>query len=302
MLARALAQGLKLAGMAACGKHFPGHGAVKADSHHAIPRDPRSLTRILQEDAAPYQWLGDQVIASVMPAHVIYSKVDTKPAGFSSKWIQDILRGKLRYDGVVFSDDLTMEAAAVAGDILARAQAALQAGCDMALVCNRPDLADELLARLSHESDPASLARIDRLMPTAQAPDWQALQQQPAYRKALEVTGTSSSTCSSTHAARAARSTCNGTQTHSRYRGGWVGRAHFCRCIAGKTTAKMLPSTAFAMYRHHREYAQWEIHIKMFQVVFMRIFNADIIFPGTNLLRCLNRHIAPQVCSGQAFW
>jgi beta-N-acetylhexosaminidase len=186
MLARALAQGLKLAGMAACGKHFPGHGAVKADSHHAIPRDPRSLTRILQEDAAPYQWLGDQVIASVMPAHVIYSKVDTQPAGFSSKWIQDILRGKLRYDGVVFSDDLTMEAAAVAGDILARAQAALQAGCDMALVCNRPDLADELLARLSHESDPASLARIDRLMPAWQAPDWQALQQQLAYRKALE--------------------------------------------------------------------------------------------------------------------
>jgi beta-N-acetylhexosaminidase len=186
MLARALSQGLGLAGMAACGKHFPGHGAVKADSHHAIPRDPRALTRILQDDAAPYQWLGDQVIASVMPAHVIYSKVDAKPAGFSSKWIQEILRGKLRYDGVVFSDDLTMEAAAVAGDILARAQAALQAGCDMALVCNRPDLADDLLARLSHQSEPSSLARIERLMPAEQAPDWQALQQQPAYRKALE--------------------------------------------------------------------------------------------------------------------
>jgi beta-N-acetylhexosaminidase len=186
MLARALAQGLGLAGMAACGKHFPGHGAVKADSHHAVPRDPRALKRILQEDAAPYQWLGDQVIASVMPAHVIYSKVDAKPAGFSAKWIQDILRKKLRYDGVVFSDDLTMEAAAVAGDMLARAQAALQAGCDMALVCNRPDLADELLGRLSHQPDVASLARIARLMPAKQAPDWQALQQQPAYRKALE--------------------------------------------------------------------------------------------------------------------
>ena len=186
MLARALAQGLQLAGMAACGKHFPGHGAVKADSHHAIPRDPRSLTRILQEDAAPYQWLGDQVIASVMPAHVIYSKVDSKPAGFSSKWIQDILRAKLRYDGVVFSDDLTMEGAAVAGDILARAQAALQAGCDMALVCNRPDLADELLVRLSHESDSASLARIARLLPARPAVDWQVLQQQPAYLQALE--------------------------------------------------------------------------------------------------------------------
>jgi beta-N-acetylhexosaminidase len=186
MLARALAQGLGLAGMAACGKHFPGHGAVKADSHHAIPRDPRSLKRILQEDAAPYQWLGDQVIASVMPAHVIFSKVDPKPAGFSAKWIQDILRKKLRYDGVVFSDDLTMEGAAVAGDILARAQAALQAGCDMALICNRPDLADDLLARLSHQSDTISLARIARLMPARPAPDWQNLQQQPAYCQALE--------------------------------------------------------------------------------------------------------------------
>jgi beta-N-acetylhexosaminidase len=166
MLARALVQGLGLAGMSACGKHFPGHGAVSADSHHAIPRDPRALKRILQEDAAPYFWLGDQVIASVMPAHVIYSKVDSKPAGFSPKWIQEILRGQLRYDGVVFSDDLTMEGASVAGDILARAQAALGAGCDMALVCNRPDLADQLLARLSHRSSQASIERIGRLMPT----------------------------------------------------------------------------------------------------------------------------------------
>ena len=186
MLARALSQGLALADMASCGKHFPGHGAVSADSHHAIPRDPRSLTRILQEDAAPYQWLGDQVIASVMPAHVIYSKVDTAPAGFSKKWIQDILRTKLRYDGVVFSDDLTMQGASVAGDILARAEAALSAGCDMALVCNRPDLADDLLTRLSHQAVPASVARLAKLMPQTLAPDWQALQQQTAYLRALE--------------------------------------------------------------------------------------------------------------------
>ena len=185
LLARALAQGLSFAGMAACGKHFPGHGAVKADSHHAIPRDARSLKQILQDDAAPYQWLGDQVIASVMPAHVIFSKVDTQPAGFSAKWIKDILRTRLHYDGVVFSDDLTMEAAAVAGDILARAQAALSAGCDMALVCNRPDLADELLVRLTYHSEPASLARIARLMPAQTAPDWIALQQQAAYCRSL---------------------------------------------------------------------------------------------------------------------
>ena len=186
MLARALAQGLSFAGMAACGKHFPGHGAVSADSHLAIPRDRRSLKRILEEDAAPYQWLGDQVISSVMPAHVIYSKVDKNPAGFSEKWIKDILRTKLQYDGVVFSDDLTMEGASVAGDILARAKAALKAGCDMALVCNRPDLADDLLLRLSHRSAPASVSRLARLMPTTTAPDWQSLLKQSAYRRALE--------------------------------------------------------------------------------------------------------------------
>ena len=186
MLARALVQGLSFAGMASCGKHFPGHGAVSADSHHAIPRDHRSLKRILEEDAAPYQWLGDQVISSVMPAHVIYSKVDKNPAGFSEKWIKDILRTQLQYDGVVFSDDLTMEGASVAGDILARAKAALKAGCDMALVCNRPDLADDLLSRLSHRSAPTSVSRIARLMPTTTAPNWQSLLKQSAYRRALE--------------------------------------------------------------------------------------------------------------------
>ena len=185
MLARALSQGLALAGMGACGKHFPGHGAVSADSHHAIPIDKRSLKKILEHCASPYQWLGDQVIPSVMPAHVIYSKVDSKPAGFSAKWIKEILRKKLSYDGVVFSDDLTMEGAAVAGDILARARAALNAGCDMALVCNRPDLADDLLARLSWKASQRSIDRIGRLMPKSVAPDWKALQKQRAYAEAL---------------------------------------------------------------------------------------------------------------------
>jgi len=186
MLARALSQGLAQAGMGACGKHFPGHGAVVADSHHAVPRDTRSLKKILEHDAAPYQWLGDQVIPSVMPAHVIYTKVDPMPAGFSAKWIKEILRKKLRYDGVVFSDDLTMEGAAVAGDILARARAAFNAGCDMALVCNRPDLADDLLSRLNWKSPRQSLERIERLMPKIDAPDWKSLQKQLAYLEALK--------------------------------------------------------------------------------------------------------------------
>ncbi|MEI2416067.1 beta-N-acetylhexosaminidase [Orrella sp. JC864] len=184
MLARALAQGLAQAGMAACGKHFPGHGHVQADSHHAVPVDERSLDQILAEDAAPYAWLGDAVLQAVMPAHVIYPKVDDKPAGFSSRWIEVILRGRLDYQGVVFSDDLTMEGAAVAGDIHARARAALGAGCDMVLVCNRPDLADELLAGLDAAPTAASLARIRGLRPQRPAPGWKSLQASERYRRA----------------------------------------------------------------------------------------------------------------------
>ncbi|HUH87925.1 MAG TPA: beta-N-acetylhexosaminidase [Pusillimonas sp.] len=187
MLARALIQGLMLAGMAACGKHFPGHGFVQADSHHEIPVDERSLEQIMQEDGAPYGWLGDMVLPSVMPAHVIYSSVDPNPAGFSPYWIQTMLRGNLAYDGVVFSDDLTMEGATVAGDILARAQAALGAGCDMVLVCNRPDLADDLLARLQHQPSPESVQRIRRLMPRQAAPDWQTLQGLARYQYARQL-------------------------------------------------------------------------------------------------------------------
>ncbi len=187
MLARALIQGLMLTGMAACGKHFPGHGYVEADSHHAVPVDDRSFEHIMQEDAAPYGWLGDMVLPSIMPAHVIYEKVDPNPAGFSPYWIQTVLREHLRYDGVVFSDDLTMEGASVAGDILARAQAALQAGCDMVLVCNRPDLADELLQRLEFSPSAQSLSRIRRLMPRFPAPDWAALQALAQYQYAREL-------------------------------------------------------------------------------------------------------------------
>jgi len=187
MLARALAQGLASAGMGACGKHFPGHGCVGADSHHEIPVDPRTLERIMTDDAAPYGWLGDQVLPAVMPAHVIYPKVDAQPAGFSRRWIQDILRGRLNYDGVVFSDDLTMEGATVAGDILARAQAALGAGCDMVLVCNRPDLADDLLARLEASPSAESVARIRRLWPGRPALDWDTLQADRRYQHARRI-------------------------------------------------------------------------------------------------------------------
>lgn len=187
MLARALAQGMAMVGMAACGKHFPGHGAVIADSHHEIPVDDRTLARIMKDDVAPYLWLGDIVMPAIMPAHVIYPKVDDKPAGFSEKWIQEILRGQLHYDGVVFSDDLTMEGASVAGDITARAEAALGAGCDMVLVCNRLDLADELLKHLKHEPKGKSLQRIAQLMPKLKARKWSALGRWGAYQRALAL-------------------------------------------------------------------------------------------------------------------
>lgn len=146
-LARSLMHGLLLAGMANCGKHFPGHGYAEADSHVALPRDERTLDELLAEDIAPYEWLGETLL-SVMPAHVVYPAVDPLPAGFSRRWLQDILRGRLGYRGLIFSDDLTMEGASVAGDIVGRAAAALDAGCDMVLVCNRPEWADELLDRL----------------------------------------------------------------------------------------------------------------------------------------------------------
>ena len=187
MLARALIQGLMLAGMSACGKHFPGHGFVEADSHLEIPVDNREFEAIMQEDGAPYGWLGDMVLPSVMPAHVIYPKVDPNPAGFSKHWIQTVLRGQMDYDGVVFSDDLTMEGATVAGDILARAEAALQAGCDMVLVCNRPDLADELLERLKVDVNPTSAARIRRLMPRLPFMDWETLQSDARYQYARQL-------------------------------------------------------------------------------------------------------------------
>jgi len=181
LLARALLQGLGVAGMAACGKHFPGHGAVREDSHHAIAVDTRALEDILREDAAPYGWLGDLLLAAVMPAHVMYSCVDALPAGFSRVWLQDVLRQRLQYDGAILSDDLSMQGATVAGDLPARVQAALAAGCDMALVCNCPDLVDDLLQRLHRRVRAQSAARLRRLRPAQPALTWRALQADLRY-------------------------------------------------------------------------------------------------------------------------
>lgn len=146
-VAGALIAGLHDAGGASCGKHFPGHGFVKADSHHEIPRDERVMAAIAGDDMVPFKALVKK-LDSVMPAHVIYQQVDSQPAGFSPKWLKDILRVELGFEGVIFSDDLSMEGASVAGDDMARAKAAFNAGCDMVLMCNQQTRCDELLAGL----------------------------------------------------------------------------------------------------------------------------------------------------------
>lgn len=188
LLAKSINHGLLEAGMANCGKHFPGHGFVAADSHVAIPVDERDPKDILKEDAAPYGWLG-MSLSAVMPAHVIYPKFDKHPAGFSKKWLA-LLRKELGFEGVIFSDDLSMEGASVAGTVVQGAHAALKAGCDMVLVCNSPDKADELLEGL----DPSvaldahrSAARIAALVPTSNAKGWDALQADPVYKAACKL-------------------------------------------------------------------------------------------------------------------
>jgi len=146
-LACALAAGLRAGGMPAVGKHFPGHGHVAADSHTAIPVDDRNFSAITVDDLVPFGALVKQGLEAIMPAHVIYPAIDAQPAGYSRVWLQDILRGKLGFDGMIFSDDLGMTGATGAGDMVARAGAAQMAGCDMVLVCNDPAAADVLLER-----------------------------------------------------------------------------------------------------------------------------------------------------------
>lgn len=162
-LGRSLMQGLQAGGMMATGKHFPGHGYIEADSHVAMPVDHRRYADIEMEDLIPFRQMINAGLAGIMPAHVIYPQVDAHPAGFSAVWLKQILRGELDFDGCIFSDDLSMEGATVAGDIVQRATLALKAGCDMVLVCNQPVAADELLVGLVYDMPAVSHARLARM-------------------------------------------------------------------------------------------------------------------------------------------
>jgi beta-N-acetylhexosaminidase len=181
-LARGLVEGFADAGMGAVAKHFPGHGFATADSHVAVPTDERPLQEIIKKDVAPYKAAIEAGLAGVMPAHVIYSQVDPEPAGYSKHWLQDILRGRLGFQGLIFSDDLSMEGASVAGGPAERARAALAAGCDLLLLCNDHAAQDALLESLGElpGPDPERLERIRRK-------GGRDLRKSVAYREAQEL-------------------------------------------------------------------------------------------------------------------
>ena len=186
--ALAFARGMRQAGMAAVGKHFPGHGGVALDSHLTLPEDPRSFEEIAGKDLLPFTILIESGLEGIMPAHVVYTAVDPQPAGFSRHWIEDILRGRLGFDGAVFSDDLSMEGAAMAGGYEERAHLALEAGCDMVLMCNRPEaigLVLETLEKADWTSRQPRLARMQGRFPIHRG----TLLSSPEWRSASERIG-----------------------------------------------------------------------------------------------------------------
>jgi beta-N-acetylhexosaminidase len=181
-LGAGIVQGFADAGMASVGKHFPGHGFAEADSHVDVPRDGRGRKEILRKDLVPFEAVIKAGVAAIMPAHVIYSEVDAEPAGYSRYWLQEVLRGKLGFDGLIFSDDLSMEGASTAGGIPERARAALAAGCDMVLLCNDPEGQEKLLESLG-DAAPARPDRLEKMRKKG----GRDLRKSVAYREAQEA-------------------------------------------------------------------------------------------------------------------
>ena len=184
VLARAFLAGMRDAGVGGTGKHFPGHGGVAADSHVALPIDGRSYEDVRSSDLVPFEHLGASELAGIMPAHVVFECLDDRPAGYSRRWIGDVLRGELGFQGVVFSDDLDMAAAAVGDGHADRARAALEAGCDMVLVCNDWPGAIAVAEALKVDPDPVRAARLARMHGRG-APTFERLAFDTAYRNAV---------------------------------------------------------------------------------------------------------------------
>ncbi|MGZ5170971.1 MAG: beta-N-acetylhexosaminidase [Burkholderiales bacterium] len=186
-LASALMKGLRQGGVSAVGKHFPGHGHVRADSHLEVPVDDRPYSELEAADLVPFARLIRDGLPAIMPAHVVYPSVDTQPAGFSSVWLKRILRQELRFDGLIFSDDLSMEGARATGGVTKRAQAAFDAGCDMVLVCNDSAAVDELYSHLAWKMPAVSLARLARLHGRSAAESMVKLREDSRYSAALRA-------------------------------------------------------------------------------------------------------------------
>lgn len=186
--ARPFMAGMHEAGMATTGKHFPGHGQVLEDSHEELPVDQRTLDAVLASDCVPFtECIAAGELQAVMPAHIRFANVDENPVGFSRFWLQEILRKRLGFDGVIFSDDLTMEGAGAAGGYAERIRAAMQAGCDMGVVCNNRQGALEVLEALEgFEPDPRSSERLARMRGRAAIDSWSTLESNPRWQSTRE--------------------------------------------------------------------------------------------------------------------
>lgn len=184
-LGHAYRSGMLKAGMEAVGKHFPGHGGIAADSHLELPVDLRSYAQLAASDLLAFERMVHYGVAAIMPAHVLYPQVDTVPAGFSRYWLHDVLRQQMEFQGAVFSDDLDMAGAGLAGTPLERAHASLAAGCDMVLACNDRKAAVQIIQGLRYSPQPVSQFRLIRLHGRGRSIGMERLQHDPVWQRAL---------------------------------------------------------------------------------------------------------------------